>query len=197
MDHSFSMLQIMNAALSTQGFDEIVAENDGSEEWRVLSRNWPLIVDAELEAGAYFYTREQVQLTQESAGKFGFSTAYLVPTIALHVRRLWIMNNGVRDTDIPWGQDGTHVHCDHSGGVFIEYMISSDPAVWGANFSLGVSKKLEAVLLRLKEEMAAAKSMDDDADEFFQTARTMSSKGRSATEPYKPSRFANARFRRG
>ena len=68
MATSFSMLQIMNAALVAEGFDEALAENDGTVEWRLLSRNWPLIVEAELEDGNYHFTRKQAELLTRADG---------------------------------------------------------------------------------------------------------------------------------
>lgn len=199
MATTFSMLSIMNAALAVQGYDEIVSANDGSDEWQLLSRQWPLIVEAELEAGNYHFTRKQAFLNQRQDGLFGFDDAYLVPDEAMHVRRLWTEDdNGVRDTDIPWGQDGTRVHVNEPAGVFIEYLIAADPNLWGANFSLGVNQKMQAILLRNKEDYAAAQQMDMEAERAFQIARTTSSRARSANEPYKTSRLVNARFgRRG
>jgi hypothetical protein len=198
MATSFSMLQIMNAALAVQGFDEIVANNDGSDEWVLLSTQWPLIVEAELESGNYHFTRKQAFLQTRSDGLFGFDDAYLIPGDALHVRRLWTEDDsGERDTDIPWGQDGTKVHVNQPNGVYVEYIVASDPDLWSANFSLGVKMKMEAILLRNKEDYAAAKDMDSEAEDVFQRARTNSSRSRSATDMYKPSRFAKARFASG
>lgn len=191
------MLGIMNAALAVQGFDEIVANNDGSDEWLLLSRQWPLIVEAELESGNYHFTKKQAFLQTRSDGLFGYDDAYLVPGDALHIRRLWTEDeSGERDTDIPWGQDGTKVHVNAPNGVYVEYIIAADPDLWGANFSLAVNMKLQAILLRNKEDYAAAQQMDKDADDVFQRARTTSSKARSATDMYKASRFAKARFAR-
>lgn len=198
MSTSFSMLMIMNAALAVQGYDEIVTDNDGSDEWRLLSRQWPLLVEAELEAGNYHFTRKQAFLNQRQDGLFGFDDAYLVPAEAMHVRRLWTEDdNGERNTDVPWGQDGTRVHVNEPSGVFVEYLIAADPNLWGANFSLAVNMKMQAVLLRNKEDYAAARDMDSEAEQKFQLARTTSSKARSATEPYKQGRIALARFSRG
>jgi hypothetical protein len=198
MATDFSMLDLMNTALITQGFDDIVAENDGSDEWRLLSRNWPLIVEAELEDGAYFFTRTQVELLSRQDGKFGYDDAYLVPQAAIHVRRLWVETpSGDRDTSLDWVQDGQRVFVNAPEGVFIEYVSVADTSFWSANFASGVQKKLEAVLLRSREALGEAQAMEQQAEMSFQRARTNSSKARSATEPYKPSRFAKARFRRG
>lgn len=198
MATTFTMLQIMNAALAVQGFDEIVTDNDGSDEWQLLSRQWPLIVEAELEAGNYHFTRQQALLNQRQDGLFGFDDAYLIPLEAMHVRRLWTEDDqGNRDTDVPWGQDGTRVHVNEPAGVYIEYLVAADPDLWGANFSLGVNMKLQAILLRNKEDYAAAERMDMAAEQKFQLARTTSSRSRSATEPYKAGRIAQARFSRG
>jgi hypothetical protein len=198
MAQQFSMLGIMNAALITEGFDEIVSLNDGSDEWRILSRNWPLIVEAELEDGLYSFTRREAELLSRQPGKFGFEDGYLVPNDALHVRRVWTEDDqGTRDTAIDWGQDGNCVYVNNPSGIFVEYMEAADPSFWGANFSRGVQMKLQAVLLNVKEEQSAARNKEQEAEVYFQRARTQSSKSRSAAAPYVESRFARARFRRG
>lgn len=198
MATQFSMLGLMNTALITQGFDDILSENDGSDEWRLLSRNWPTIVEAELEDGLYNFARVQGELLTRQDGAFGYEDAYLVPQAALHVRRLWVENEfGDRDMSLDWVQDNQRVYVNASAGVFIEYVTVPDASFWGANFSRGVQMKLEAVLLRAKEELAEATQMEAQAETYFQRARTASSKSRSAKEPYKPSRFARARFGRG
>lgn len=195
MATQFSMLGIMNAALISQGFDEIVQDNDGSVEWRLLSRNWPLIVEAELEDGLYYFTKKQAALETRQDGAFGFEDAYLVPMASLHVRSVWVQEqSGSRNLDLDWGQDGERVYVNAPSGVFIEYVDAEDPSFWGANFSRGVQMKLEAVLLRVREEYGAAGDMENQAEAYFQRARTNSTKSRSATEPYKMSRFALARF---
>lgn len=197
MATNFSMLGIMNAALISQGFEEILSENDGTNEQRLLSRNWPALVEAELEDGLYHFTKKQVQITTRQEGLFGYADAYLVPQAALHVRRVWTEDDsGVRDFP-DWVQDGNAVHVNSPDGVWIEYLEVADPSMWGANFTRGVQMKLEAVLLRFKEEVGAAERMEAQAETYFQRARTNSSRSRSAQEPYKASRFARARFRRG
>lgn len=189
------MIQIMNAALAVQGYDEIVADNDGSDEWTLLSSQWVFIVEAELEAGNYHFSRKQAFLQTRQDGLFGYEDAYLIPGDALHVRRLWTeTDDGHRETDVPWGQDGTRVHVNAPSGVFIEYLVSSEPHLWGANFSMGVNMSLQAVLLRNKEDYAAAREMEAMAAAKFQLARTTSSRSRSAAEPYKRGRLARARF---
>lgn len=195
MATTFAMLQIMNAALVAEGFDEVLAENDGTPEWRLLSRNWPLIVEAELEDGNYQFTRRQAELLTRSDGKFGFPDAYAVPADALHVKRLWTEDEqGVRDLSLEWVQDGSHVYVDKADGVFIEYTEASETDLWSANFSRGVQLKLQAVLLTFREDRGGAREANAEAETYFQRARTNSSRGRSATEPYRRSRYAKARF---
>lgn len=199
MATQFSMLGIMNAALISQAFEEVLSENDGSDEYRLLSRNWPTIVEAELEAGAYHYARQQAHLVSRQPGAFGYDDAYLVPLDALHVRRVWTEDDsGVRDFP-DWSQDGTRIHVNNPEGVFIEYVHAADPSFWGANFSMGVQMKLEAVLLRFREEYGAADRIDLKGDDFFSVARTMSSRSRSAKEPYREGKYIKAMrgWRRG
>lgn len=192
MATQFSMLGIMNAALISQAFEEVLSENDGSDEYRLLSRNWPPIVEAELEAGAYHYARRQMELLTRQDGAFGYEDAYLVPDEALHVRSVWIEDdNGVRDFP-DWSQDGTRIFVNHAEGVTIEYAFAPDASFWGANFSLGVQHKLEAVLLRFREEYGAADRLEALAEEKFQVARTMSSRARAARDPYKVGKYIRA-----
>lgn len=185
----------MNAALISQGFDDIVSENDGSDEFRLLSRNWNAIVEAELEDSNLHFTKTQEQIILRQAGKFGYEDSYAVPAAALHVRRIWIEDTqGNRDMTLDWVQDSARIYVNAAEGIFIEYVSVADATFWSANFSRGVQMKLEAVLLRSREEFQAAAAMEQQAETYFQRSRTNSSKARSATDPYKPSRFARARF---
>lgn len=196
MSTQFSMLEIMNAALISQGCDELLSHNDGTNEGRLLSLNWASIVEAELEIGHYSFTKKQEFLQTRQDGQFGYRDAYVVPLDALHVRRLWTEDDeGVRSFP-DWVQDGTRVHVDATDGVTVEILESADPSIWSANFARGVQLKLEAVLLRFKEEYANAREMEQQAEALFQNARTKSSKDRSAKAPYKQSRYARARFGR-
>lgn len=191
------MLDLMNAALISEGFDEIVVANDGSNEWRLLSRNWPMIVEAELEDGNYFFTREQLFITLAQDGKFGFENSYIIPQACLHVRRLWTEDQ-LGERNFPdWGQDGQRVYVNEADGIWVEMVEEKTADIWSANFARGVQMRMQAILLRFKEEPSAAQLMDQQAEVYFQRARTHSSKARSATEPYKVSRFAKARFGRG
>jgi hypothetical protein len=193
-----SMLTIFNAALLAQGQNE-VAENDGSNEYRMLARNWPIIIEAELEHGLYHFTRQQAELLTRSDGKFGFEDSYLVPEAAIFVRRLWTENdNGERDLAVDWVQDGTHVHANADAGVFIEYVAVPEVDIWSANFTAGVQAKLEAVICRaLKEEPADADRAEAMAEMFFDRARTRAAASRSPTPVYNTARLVQSRFRRG
>lgn len=196
MTTQFSMLGTINAALISQGMDEVAVGVD-TPEYRVLTQNWPTIVEAELEDGNYSFTKKEANLLTRSPGLFGFADAFAVPNSALHVRHLWLDVSG-RRYDTKWVQDGTHVHLDNADGCIIEYLESADPSLWSANFTRGVQYRLEAVLLRsVKEEAREAAAMEQQAEIHFQRARTNSSKSRSAVPPLKPSRIAAARFGRG
>lgn len=196
MATQFSFLQIINAALVAQG-QYTVSDNDGSDEWSLLSRNWPQIVEAELEVGAYNFTREQATLVNRINGRFGYDDGYTLPLNALHVRQLWIEESrGRRFAD--WTQDGSSVYLDGADGCVIEYVSVTTEDLWNANFCLGVQCKLEAVILRaLKEEAREADAREAAAEMYFDRARVKSSRSRSATPPYREGRFARARFGRG
>lgn len=194
MAQDYSMISIFNAALVAQGMQEIVSENDGSAEFRVLARNWPTIVEAELEDGAYFFARRDAVLHNRTPGKFGFRDAFLIPAEAIHVRKVWDPANA--HTTFDYVQDGTHVHLNRSEPITVQYLEVPDVHLWTANFVRGVQMKLEAVILRaLKEEAAEAREMEAQAEVYFQRARTHSSKARSATKPHRRGRIAEARFR--
>lgn len=196
MATSFSFLGICNAALISQGEDQLVSLNDGSPEFSLLSRNWPSIVEAELEDGAYNFTREETQLLSRQEGKFGFADSYLIPGDAIHVRRVWL-EDGTPGDDVEWVQDGTAVHLDADAGCLIEYVTVADEGLWSANFTRGVQMKLEACIARsLKEETTDAMRLEGQAEVYFQRARTLSSKARSAKPMTQPGRIALARFGR-
>jgi hypothetical protein len=197
MATQFSMLGIINSALLAQGQEEIVSENDGSLEWRVLARNWPSIVEAELEDGNYYFTKRQAEIITRVDGQYGFTDAYVVPSDALHVRHVWLVENGSR-ISIDWVQDGNYVHLESKAGCWIEYIHVGHLNLWSANFSRGVQKKLEAVVLRaIKEEFGEASNIEQEAETYFQRARTNSSKARTPQPVYKKGPIALARNRRG
>ena len=190
------MLSIFNAALVAQGLQEIVSENDGSAEFRVLVRNWPAIVEAELEDGAYNFARHEIRLHNREDGAFGYTDKFRVPAEAIHIRRVWDPADPCREFD--WVQDGSHVHVSHPDPITIQYLTVAEPHLWSANFTRGVQMKLEAVILRaLKEEPGEAQALENQAEVYFQRARTNSSKSRSAKRPIRTGRIAMARFGTG
>lgn len=195
----FQLLQIMNAALVSCGLDEIASLDDGTPEFRLLSRNWPLIVESELETGMYEFTRVETFLASRTAGKFGFADGYVLPPAALAVRNCWTLDaTGVRLFLANWGQDGTTLYCDQAAGVYVEYVESADPALWSATFARGIQMKLQGEILRaLQGDAAAAARMDQDAENQFQKAQALATKQRAARPPHRYSAFAQARFGRG
>jgi hypothetical protein len=194
----FQLLQIMNAALVSCGLDEIASEDDGTPEFRLLSRNWPLIVESELETGKYEFTRVEVALASRIAGKFGFDDGYVLPVAALAVRNVWTVDNGVRLFQSDWGQDGTTVYVNEDSGISVEYVESADPSLWSATFASGVSLKLQAIIMRaLQGEPTAAARLEQDAMHQFQQAQALATQQRAARPPIRYSSFAEARFQRG
>lgn len=190
------MLSIMNAALLAQGFEEIVNHEDGSDEWRLLSRNWPLIVERELEDGRYSFSRTELTLLSRQPGAYGYADAYLIPDNIICVRSVrTITDSG--EIEARWSQDATRVLVNHDAGVKIEGFTVPDGSLWGANFSYGVQKRLESVLLRSIEDPRAAQDSDMAAEAAFQRARTVSSKARTQSPAYRRGHYAAARFGRG
>lgn len=194
MAHQNSMLSIMNAALMAEGQEEIEAIGEGTLEERTLFRNWPLIVEAELEDGNYFFTRQQANLITRQPGQFGFADAYLVPDAALHVRKLWIEDEIGQRIQPDWIQDASYVYVDSATGCFIEYLDSPDESIWTASFSRGIQMRLEALILRaFKEESREADARDSQAEMQLQRARTASSKSRRPKKPYRQGPLSSAR----
>lgn len=198
MPHQYSMLAIMNAALVSTGWDEITSENDGTAEFRTMMRNWHMIVEAELEAGNYEFTRGEATLVSRVPGKFGKDDGFLIPAEALTVRHLWVPGTSGDREYIDWSSDGVAVYVDSPTGCTIEYLTVPDPSIWSANFSLGVQYRLQALLLRAHAgEAGEANTAEMMAEQAFQTARTLASKGRSPRPLVRRSAFADARFARG
>lgn len=198
MSTQFSMLGIMNAALLAQGQLEIVSENDGSDEFRLMARNWPGIVEAELEDGNYYFTRQEANLVTRTDGKFLFEDGYLTPDAALHVRSVWVKGTDGTVCEVDWVQDPNYVYVNAPDGIWIEYIDVGGVDIWSANFVRGVQKRMEAIVSRaIKEEFGEAQGLDQEAEMYFQRARTHSSKQRSAKPFYKKGPIAMARYSRG
>lgn len=190
-----SFIGTINAALLSQGLEE-VSESDGSNEFRVLASNWPGIVEAELEDGAYYFTRQEAVLTNRVPGAWGYADGYMLPDDALHVRRVWTGGEGRRRDEASWTQDGSAVFANAPDGLRVELVVSPEPHLWSANFARGVQMKLEAVILRaIKEEHNEAVAMEQAAEMHFQRARTSSSKARSPAPLLRRGRIWEARFR--
>lgn len=199
MTTEFSMLGIMNAAMMAQGQESILSENDGSLEWEMLFRNWPIIVESELETGRYNFTRTQLETTTHSAGRFGKEDAYLIPSEVLCVRRVWIADSVGSLYSIDWVSDGDYVYIDHPGGDYVDGITMdvttvADQHVWNANFVRGMTLSLEALIAKgVKEEFREAKDLEMQARYFFEEARKVSSQERAPRPPYKQGRLSRAR----
>lgn len=193
------MVEIINAALLAQGQEALVSENDGSIEWITLSKNWPSIVEAELEDGQFHFTRREAALETRIAGKFGFDDGYLVPADALHVRRAFTEDTTGTRTLLHFVQDDSYIYVDEADGINVEYLVVPDASIWTASFARGIQLRMEAVILRaLKEEYGEAEAVDARAEYHLSRARTSSSNARSQTSFFKEGgRFTDARLRRG
>lgn len=201
MATEFSMLSIMNAALLAQGQIDI-SENDGSLEWRTLFRNWPFIVEAELEDGEYNFTKAEHLSITSITGKFGYDDGFLIPGDTLAVRRVWVRSASTSEVDkipIDWISDGSYVYVNHPGagytdGVYMETTEAADEHVWSANFARGLQLKLEAVIAKaIKEEFSESQNLDAQGELHFDRARTRSSKQRTPMPAYKKGPLSRAR----
>ncbi|MDR9393987.1 MAG: hypothetical protein RI571_06620 [Roseovarius sp.] len=198
MATQFSMLGIMNAALTERGWDEIVSLNDGTPEFRLMQRQWPRIVEAELEDGNYQFSRQETTLTALTPGRYGFDNSFQLPASALHVRHVWFVTNSVRTTCDHWSMDddGLYATLPTGADCVIEYINCPDPAAWSARFAAGVQYKLEAALLRgLEGDAREASEMDGAGEIEFQKARTKSSQSKSSDPITRQGGLAGARFR--
>lgn len=188
------MLSIMNAALLAQGQEEVLAAGDGTVEWRLMFRNWPMIVEAELEDSNYHFTRQQAHIVTRVPGQFGFDDAYLVPDSSLYVRNLWIEDAAGNRLVPDWIQDSQYVHVNYPDGVYVEHLVAADAALWSASFARGIQLKMEALIAKaIKEEAAEARDLEAQAEMQFARARASSSRQRSATEPFRPGKISQAR----
>lgn len=199
MATTFSRINLINSALLAQGQTEI-SDGDNSLEWRTLSTNWPMIVEAELQDGAYNFTLIEDELpTRAGDGIFGYTDAYTTPADALHVRNVWTEDSMGTRTDIDWYQGKTNINVDAATGIFVEYVEASDPDQFSALFATGIQMKLEALILRsMKEEYGNARDLEAMAEEKLQRARTNSSNSKAPRPLFRSGgRFVDARFRRG
>jgi hypothetical protein len=199
---TFTRLGIINAALLAQGQTELGVENDGSLEWRTLAAQWPQLVEGEMEDAAMRHNIvEEEVATRAGAGKFGYSSRYLTPFDALHVRRVFVWDGAetsIRTYHDDWYQDANEIHVNADSGIWVEYVEVVDPDLFGPNFARGIQKKLEAVIARaIKEEHGLADRMDQEAEYFLQRARSASAGSKGPKPLFRPtSKFSDARFQR-
>lgn len=197
MATQFSMLNIINAALQAQRWDQIASTADGSPEYNTLVRHWPLIVESALEEGRYSFSRKEAALGSRQPGKFGYDDSYLTPADALHVRDVWYVDSAGARHGLVWSQDEQAVFANYTDGISIEYLYCADTSVWTATFSQGVQYKLQSIIAQLKEEFGEAVNLSRTADDYFARAATLSSKSRSEVPMYREGRISRARFARG
>jgi hypothetical protein len=198
---SFTRLGIINAALLAQGQTELGSENDGSLEWRTLAAQWPQVVEGEMEDAAMRHNIvEEEVATRVASGKFGYTSRYLTPFDALHVRRVFVwdgVEGSTRTYHDDWYQDAEEIHVNADEGIWVEYVEVVDPDLFGPNFARGIQKKMEAIICRaLKEEHGLADRMEQEAEFFLQRARTASAASKGAQPLFRPtSKFTEARFK--
>ena len=200
---TFTRLSIINAALLSQGQEELVVEDDGSLEWRTLAANWAPIVEGEMEDAAMRHNIVEEEITHRLGdGRFGFADRYWSPSSALHIRRVFEWSGAEGETRNyldDWYQSATEIHVNAASGIWVEYVEVIDPEYFGPNFARGIQKKMEAVLARsVKEEHPLADRLEQEAEYLLQRARTAAAGSKGPKPLFRPSsRFTDARFRRG
>jgi hypothetical protein len=193
MPSSFTTLSIMNTALTQFGLDEIVSMEDGTAEFTLMSRAWPMIVEGELERGRYHFAKEEAELLSRVPGKFGFHDGYLVPNEALHVRRVWTADQA-DSTQVAWVQDQSAVYLNAPDGIMAELIIAPETHVFSALFCEGVAHRLRAALYRAVEDNAGAREAEGMARIAFDDARANASRSRQSTDAFRLGTIATARF---
>jgi hypothetical protein len=201
MGTTFSRLQIINAALLSQGQTELAAEDDGSLEWRTLAANWVQVVESELQDGEYAHSIVEIELPSRlAAGKFGYADQYRVPSTVLHVRGAFTEDASGNQIQIAdWYQGWETINVNSASGIWIDAVEDLQEDQFSPLFVMGIQLKMEAIILRaIKEEVSQAREMEQMAEEKLQRARTSSSKSKSPRPFFNPSsRFTRARFSRG
>lgn len=186
--NSFSKIQLFNAALTATRCNTITS-NDGSKEWLLLESNYPTIVDAALERGKLYFGRERVDLTSRVPGKFGYDDGYVLPADVLMVRHVWIDDIITED----WTADDDTVYVNAISGVECEYIKKPVEQTFSRQFDLALIFKLQAVILRWKEQYSEADAMDQRGDFELLRARTVSSGQRGKTRPLREGRVMSRR----
>lgn len=167
--------------------------------------NYDEIVRAALEEGdgVYDFARTRTVLTGRSAGINGYDDTYQLPNDCLHVTKVFFRSNNqdrsASDLLEPWDVDGENDTLLVNAGtrtVSIDYVRSGQEARWSAPFTLGVQRKLEAVIKDYLEEVDEAMAKDAAADNAFLRASIKSSKQRSTRPVFKRhgGRMKRARF---
>lgn len=184
-----SQTSIFNAALLRTGNDP-ATEGEGSALWMVLEANYDEIVRACLEEGdgAFEFGRARVALTSRSAGAFGYTDAFSLPSDAIHVIEVFLDGHACADLLQDWDIDGESAKLVIDAGtrkVEMSYVRRGLEHTWSSTFATAVQRKLEAAIKDALEESGEAAAKEEEAAMQLAKAAAKGSKSRNARRVWK------------
>jgi hypothetical protein len=186
-----SKVTIFNAALLRSGYAESV-EAEGSAMWRAMDASYDEIVRSAFEegGGSYPFGKRRVELTSRAAGDFGFDDSYTMGNDVIHVIEVFLDLLPASSLLAAWetktedGASSLQINAS-SRTVEIEYVASGMENSWTAGFTLGIQRRLEAVIKDVDQETEEANSKERDADFAFLRTQVKSSKNRSKSRLFR------------
>lgn len=193
-----SKTTIFNAALTRCGLTSIT-EGEGSSIWLAMDANYDEIVREAFEGGSFPFGRGQLELTSRAdSDLIDYDDAFVVPGYVLHIEHLYLNNDLAEDLLERWefrGSDSTiHLSAD-SRKITIQYRASGLENTWSSAFSLGVQRKLEAVIKDVEEETEESELKEARGDQMLLQAGFKASDSRNKRKMFKRGRLVRAHQR--
>lgn len=180
-----SDLTVINAAATRTGNNPVTTtlETDGGAVAAVSRHNYENVVKAELAAHPWKQAQKITQLARladDEGVVLPWTAAYQLPSDMLD-----IMTVRIDGSVITYGVHGNTVLCDASATdeVILHYVWRVPETRWPAWFREGVTRRMEAIFLRMRDRYNEAAERDKSADDQFAKARNRDSQSQTPRDP--------------
>ena len=186
-----SKTTIFNAALLRTG-NEITVTGFVA---RALEANYDEIVRDAFEGQKFPFGKVRIELTSRSDGRFGYDDAYAMPSDTIHVSEVYVKEHRASDLGESWEIDAetNELMIDAKGRkIEIEYIKVGLEHRWSAKFTLGIQRRLEAVIKDVLEEPEEASVLETEGDAKILQAGVKASTNRSGARVRRGGRLIRA-----